>query len=389
MSLRQSPSIIRNGLLFYYDMGNTKKSWKGKPTTNEFVSSITDTYGGVNASTLLPGTLDAFGGTSPVTRKVGKIRLGNSSGVDIGTLYYGNTYTFSIYLRKAPDFTSSNGGEFDIVDQSSIGKWVDSEPMSGSLASNMTYEWRRFSVSSVHTNSASYHFVDIGQYLDTAFIYEWCCPQIEQSAFPTPYIPFSTTHQSRSNTQAILDLTGQNTITANNLQYNSNNTFELTGADGSNVSISNIDLRTDFTLEGWFYLDALGGGFFGHGITDIQQGLHITVGTNYTRFGMYGNDTDFSLPHATGEWAHYVFTYNHSTYEKKAYRNSISYTGSPVQAQTAYTASPGVLRVGQNYGSYSAAGINGKAGTVKMYNRVLSAEEVKQNFNALRGRYGL
>ena len=31
----------------------------------------------------------------------------------------------------------------------------------------------------------------------------------------------------------------------------------------------------------------------------------------------------------------------------------------------------------------------GSIGTTQVYNRALSAEEVSQNFNALRGRYGL
>lgn len=34
MSLVHGASINRNGLVFQYDMANTAKSWKGKPTTN-------------------------------------------------------------------------------------------------------------------------------------------------------------------------------------------------------------------------------------------------------------------------------------------------------------------------------------------------------------------
>ena len=34
MALNHSPKIVTDGLVFYYDMNNTKKSWIGRPTTN-------------------------------------------------------------------------------------------------------------------------------------------------------------------------------------------------------------------------------------------------------------------------------------------------------------------------------------------------------------------
>ena len=167
------------------------------------------------------------------------------------------------------------------------------------------------------------------------------------------------------------------------------NAIDLTGTDDQVIHVENVDLRKDFSLEIWCKLDALQGGFFGHGITSLQQGLHITCASNYTRFGMYGNDTDFNLPHATGVWAHYVFTYNHSTFVKNAYRNGISYTGTPVQTQTSYTAAPGTLRIGQTYGSYSTSALNGRVDVARMYNKVLTAAEIKQNFYATRERFGI
>ena len=39
MALGHSPSIVTNGLVFAYDMGNPQKSWKGAPTTNLFTDS--------------------------------------------------------------------------------------------------------------------------------------------------------------------------------------------------------------------------------------------------------------------------------------------------------------------------------------------------------------
>lgn len=38
MALSHSPSIVTNGLVFYYDMNNSQKSWLGKPTTNFYTN---------------------------------------------------------------------------------------------------------------------------------------------------------------------------------------------------------------------------------------------------------------------------------------------------------------------------------------------------------------
>jgi hypothetical protein len=40
-------------------------------------------------------------------------------------------------------------------------------------------------------------------------------------------------------------------------------------------------------------------------------------------------------------------------------------------------------------GVSEGAFFNGNVGNVQIYNRALSATEVQQNFNALRGRYGI
>ena len=42
MGLAQNPGVVTNGLVFYYDMSNTKKSWIGEPTTNQFAIPTPD-----------------------------------------------------------------------------------------------------------------------------------------------------------------------------------------------------------------------------------------------------------------------------------------------------------------------------------------------------------
>jgi len=63
MALAQSPLVVTNGLVFYYDMSNTKKSWLGMPTTNQFTLPSSDTNGfGVQNSTFTRIRTGTYGG---------------------------------------------------------------------------------------------------------------------------------------------------------------------------------------------------------------------------------------------------------------------------------------------------------------------------------------
>jgi len=148
---------------------------------NEFLDNwtalVTDSaqlasYGG--PGTLQVGAVDPFGSTdSSVYRKSGnRLRFGELDGTDVGTLYSGETYTFSIYLRHVYDEENVSSADFDICDQ------ADLRSYSGTLGSNMSYVWKRFWVTAKHDTTSTYHFIDVGQ-AGTA-VFEWCCPQIEQ-----------------------------------------------------------------------------------------------------------------------------------------------------------------------------------------------------------------
>lgn len=147
---------------------------------NEFLDNwdalVTDstqlaTYGG--PGTLQVGATDPFGSTdSSIFRKTGRLRFGEISS-DVGTLYYGNTYTFSIYLRHVYDENQLGSADFDICDR------ADLRSYSGNIGDNMSYTWKRFWVTAEHDNNITYHFIDVGTTTGSP-VYEWCCPQIEE-----------------------------------------------------------------------------------------------------------------------------------------------------------------------------------------------------------------
>jgi hypothetical protein len=69
------------------------------------------------------------------------------------------------------------------------------------------------------------------------------------------------------------------------------------------------------------------------------------------------------------------------------YLNGVALSGVQQQAQAAYTGT-GTFRLGATYGSAGNYG-NGYFASTKMYNRILSATEILQNYNTQKSRFGL
>lgn len=166
--------------------------------------------------------------------------------------------------------------------------------------------------------------------------------------------------------------------------------WSMDGSDDHFVSTASIELRQNFTLETWVYVTGNGSGFFGQGPTTSNNGLHIMWYIYNDRgiiYGMYGNDLDtpsFNLSFNT--WYNFSFTYNHSSYLKQFYSN-----GSLINSGTgsAYGGT-GQLRLATTYGvGYGGAMAKGRYAIARMYTSVLSAAQISQNFNALRGRFGI
>jgi hypothetical protein len=169
----------------------------------------------------------------------------------------------------------------------------------------------------------------------------------------------------------------------------SNNGYFTFNGTTQAATLTSLNLQQNFTLDGWFNPSVLNGFvMFGQGTTSPNQGLHIWYTSNTTiRFGMYANDTDFTVSTSTGNWYNIVCTYsNSSPYTKQLYLNGVEQTGSIVGA-AAYAGS-GTFRLGATYSSSGQYG-NGSYAGMKMYNRILSATEITQNYNALKTRFGL
>ena len=385
MATSGGPDIVRNGLVFGMDTGygvadnNTStKFYLGKPTTNAFTYSNFTPAGYGGDGVLQTGALDPFGTTdNPVYRKTGKLRFGPTDGTDVGTLYYGNTYTFSIYLRHVPGETQTTSAEFDINDRTNSINYV------GDLGSNMTFEWKRFSVTALHNNSSNYHFIDIGVYQGSN-VYEWCCPQIDEGSIATPFISNGTI---RSSTKSLIDLTKTTDIDVSNVSFDSTGQPTFDGTSDM-INMGNLDvirLGTNFTIEcvvrpeqdKWMY-------FFwkGYGSNNsLAWGRHSSSDNWFFSTMIGGSYQNSYMGTATlNKYCHLVATYNGSNL--KLYENSILRVTSAKTHDMMTSTSE--LQIGGG-GRYW----NGKIPVTKVYNQVLSDQEIKQNFNAYKNRFDI
>lgn len=354
-----------------------------EPTVNEFNSSVlTDGY--APASVLQSSELDPFGLTGTVYRKTGKIRFGNASGVDVGTLYYGNTYTFSIYLRNVPNQTPLTSCEFDIVDR------ADSVNYTGTLVSNLTNEWKLFTVTALHNNNTSYHFIDIGHY-GTSEVFEWCYPMLEKKDHATWYSPYGYR-------QAVIkDLSGFGhtaTLDPSTLirwgggERFGSGCYDWGAGDVHDqvISVPMSDISEQVTVNCWAYQQSNGSNdnplvTFSNSTTFANGwGLWNGYGTDM-RWDVNGDSGYVSLSGMYDSWHMYTGTYNSITGIGYFYYDASLVKTFSLTAGTAISASGSDLYIGQELRN-SNQSFSGRMDDVRVYATELDADYIRGLYRA-------
>jgi len=394
MALAHSPQIVTNGLVFYYDMANTKKSWFGKPTTNFYTNGhfsngtgITQESGSNATNTVIffpynPGNseyvLEQSGG--PYTEY--QINLSSQ-------LLANTTYVLSGWYGESIDYVgdsrmfhcrafSSSGAHVALG--TGIGTVLETRVINGIT---WKYCYDIITTPSDYSNEFNWYLgYGGGSYTGKRY---YTNIQMEQGNYPNRFV-----NGTRSNTQAITDLVGTNTITASSLTYASDDTFRF-GGNGQRLDTNLTTFGNNATWEAWI-----------NGTSDVST-YNMFMGRYLPYFGFYGaNSLYFSnliggaqqtiqtaTNLTTNTWYHAVFTtsYNGTNTTMKIYTNGIeTATGTFSGAQGLDGAYNFAIGDGYNASWYR---FDGRVGSTKVYNRTLTASEVLQNFNALRGRYGI
>lgn len=380
MGLAHSPSVVTDGLVFYYDMGNSQKSWRGAPTTNVIETNLSN-YASDNGCTveLLPTTLEG----NPVYRVT--FPSGTLPRIRTNFSYTsGQQFTGSIYYRVATQGSHTPGLIFR---ESGFGTTYVSTSLSSQL-------WTRANITHTFSGSGTSMFLlyQSNSNATTPTIIDFSMPQSELGAFATPFV-----NGTRSNTQAIRDLTNNNTITATSLTYNNDGTFKFTGATPNYAAISPITLtNSSYSVEAFIKRDSTGSA---HGIlSDLQFSWWIFYVNSSNKLQMqHQRNTNFTINSVAGstnigtDWTHVAAAFDKDV-GISVYVNGILDGSNTNTALFDLAAGRGPQFIGLAKTSDAntlSNPFNGTIDNLKVYNRALTAAEVAQNFQALRGRYGL
>ena len=404
--MHTGPNIVNDGLVFGYDTGygvadnNTStRYYRGKVTTNKVSELLDPTFNSLsNGDSTYANAQLGSGFIREVVdfqgRKALKVNRGSSNGsYSQNRIYWtrplvvGNYYSWSAWVysnvpgpRLSIEF---NGGDYS---------WGVSQTNYGSHTGS---GWERLTVrinSPTTSNTNSYNFI----YVNTNSTFYVRDIQMEYNQYPTPF-----TVSPRTTTTSLIDLTKTTDIDVSNVSFDSTGQPTFDGTD------DDIDLGSDITFKtsgGWsvesvvkynsvagsynnvtspanfigsdsisynsWYWSVLSGklalwnispGVWKYGSTILQQDTwyHVTIvsSNDGTSYQMYLNGVAEGGDHTTYNW-------------------NPSYSGLKIRY------------IGRGNTSNRRL-VNGNIPITKVYDGVLTPEEVKQNYNSYKNRFDI
>jgi hypothetical protein len=203
------------------------------------------------------------------------------------------------------------------------------------------------------------------------------------------------------NTWSDLSGNGNHGTLVNEVGYSSNNggTITFEGSTNNYITIpysSSLTPTTSITIDAFYYPQDNGTSWtsliqypissVSHISPYFEWAIYLQMDTKifHTRINGIAYET-LTNAYNLNQWQHFVLTWQPNTVNFYVNAELIgSVTTSP--SSIVYDANNPVL-IGANSSGGEPA--EGNLGSMKVYNKVLTDSEIKQNFEALRGRYGI
>lgn len=388
MPTTSGPNTLgESNLVFAYDTGDVKNSYKGQPTVNAFGTYPIDLYGWIttgNACTLSRDTIQSPVGNTPLkmvtTGNDPYTNTYNSTGNNIAAASSGQTWTISVWAKANQNTT---GAIFHFGANSS-GNYIDFNATGLSL----TTEWTRYTYTRTFTDG---NVVAIQARLDgpdtfqSGVVVWWDGLQVEQKAYATQFTP-----GTRSATQGLLPLIGTSTIDLTNVSFDSNAKMVF---DGTNDSVS-IPTYT-----------------FGNGNWTLNMLINAN---NFNYYNLMSNSSGGPVANTFGAYSNKIYYQNYDGNWQTHSGNTtlstgtwymltwVNYAGAAANLGTmqmfvngvadssvfnSYTTNGGPCNViGANWFPSS---FNGRIDITQIYNKSLTSAEIQQNYRQYKTRFNL
>lgn len=391
-------------LVFAYDTGDVVNSYKGEPVTN----LIIDNTGWRDLTATGSGAWTTYdGSTSPAHA------FGVSASLDLRTDGYRensqdfNTLTYNrfnpggtegpVLFSAIPIQTSGNTVtvQFKVraLDSTTVGKLIrphlyynySGGAYSAGTTYTLTSNWQTVThthtLSNTSTNNPSIYLFcgSSGEYL-----FEFTQPIVHSLDHAVQY-----TRDSRSNTQGLLDLTGNSTLDLTNVSFDSNAQMTFDGTDDQFI-INNPGVGTSFTVETIIKANDYSNSpmFISPNSVGIDHFFRInSSGIVFARFievadSVSDNYTSTTVLNTT-DYYHVVMS--KSPTNGTIYVNGIAEDShTPTLQAVAWS---GNWKIGARYNN--TFWFDGEMPILKVYNRALTASEIKSNYNAIKGRFNI
>lgn len=406
MGLAHSPQIVTDGLVLCLDAANPKSYpvYNLVTYSQDFQNAAyTNSTGLVSATALLApdGTLTATTLTDDSTSTWENFNRSFTVPND------STTYNISIHIKKTTGGTSPmTGFNINLTGGSLVNSFprfnTDTGVLGGSNNMVVTSEnndyWR---ISFTITNNSSGNTTLAISYYPATGFYNgsddatatgsqtvWGF-QVTRGAGLLPYNAISA-----QSANSLFDLSGNlnDATLTNGPTFDSSNRGSLL-FDGTDRYVSGtlptISAATPVTMEAVIKLNSVASlkNIFDHGRSGISFGYGMVISSNNLRFRNSTSDYALSSPTAltTGQWYHLVLSTSASS--TTGYCNGVS-QGTVAQVVAANSITEYVMsRRSLNSASEF---MDGNIALLRVYhNKTFTQSEVLQNFNAIRGRFGI
>jgi hypothetical protein len=384
---------VTSGSVFAYDVADTKNSYKGKPTTNFFTNGHFSNGAGITqeAGSNATNEIIYFPNNPGATNYVLKQSQGQITEYQINLtnqLQSNTTYVMSGWYAESLDYAGESR-MFHSVALSTSGAHVALGTGIGTVLKTVEingiiwkYCYATITTPSDYSNTFSWYLGYGGGAYTGARYYTNI--MMEQGTVPSQFV-----NGTRSATQGLLPLIGNTSLDLSTVSFDSNAQMTFDGTD-DRIQTSYAPTFGDFTV--CLIFKDNGSGAWGRIVDKLYTtGFFISSyfassGANYVGAGVIEPNYPhgIALPYEAGKYHYFASVRNGTTHT--IYLDGITQTTSKTVTSNLLDSTS--IAFGDWSGSNTQP-FKGELPIVRIYNRALSAAEVKQNYLQYKTRFNL